>query len=78
MPSYYYVGHFSKFIRPKAIQVESSGTDKLLYVSFINQDGSQVLVVQNQTDEDLNIDVEGLKENIRVTIEKHSISTFII
>ena len=78
MPSYYYVGHFSKFIRPQAIQVESSGTNKLLYIAFINSDGSQVLVVQNESDEDINIDVEGLKDSFKVTIEKHSISTFII
>jgi glucosylceramidase len=78
MPSYYYVGHFSKYIKPKAIQVSSTGTNKLLYVSFINPDGSEVLVVQNQSDEDIHVLVEGLKENFKVTIDKHSISTFII
>ena len=36
MPSYYYIGHFSKFIKPGAIQMASKGTDKLLYVAFVN------------------------------------------
>ncbi len=78
MPSYYYIGHFSKFIRPGAIQMASSGSDQLLYVSFINKDGSQVIVLQNQNDKDINVEIKGLKENIKLTIEERSISTIII
>jgi glucosylceramidase len=78
MPSYYYIGHFSKFIRPNAIQIESTGPKDLLYVSFINEDGSKVLVIQNQTENDRNVSVKGLGNDFIVTIEKRSISTFVI
>lgn len=78
MPSYYYIGHFSKFIRPGAVQMESSGSNQLLYVSFLNKDGSQVVVIQNQMDKDFNVEIKGLKENIKLTVEERSISTIII
>jgi len=78
MPSYYYIGHFSKFIKPGAIQMSSSGTNKLLYVSFANPDQSQVIVIQNETEAPQNINIKGLKEEIKLTIEAHSISTIVI
>ncbi|MBU1141910.1 MAG: glucosylceramidase [Firmicutes bacterium] len=78
MPSYYYIGHFSKFIHPGAKQMSSSGTDQLLYVSFVNKDHSQVIVIQNEKNEDVNIKIQGLKELVKMTIGAHSISTIIL
>jgi len=78
MPSYYYIGHFSKFIRPGAIQMASEGPDQLLTVAFVNPDGTQVLVVQNEKAEPFNLEVGGMKETFRLTIQPHSISTIII
>jgi glucosylceramidase len=50
MNSYYYIGHFSKFIRPGAKRiVSSSSTDDLLTTAFINPDGSIAVVVLNLT-----------------------------
>lgn len=50
--AYYYIGHFSKFIRPKARRIASSiYTDKLETVSFCNPDGEIVTVVLNRTEE---------------------------
>lgn len=52
MNSYYYIGHFSKFIRPGAKRiVSSSNRAQLLTTGFLNPDGSKVVVVMNQTDE---------------------------
>ncbi|MDP4207171.1 MAG: glycoside hydrolase family 30 beta sandwich domain-containing protein, partial [Bacteroidota bacterium] len=52
MNSYYYIGHFSKFIRPQAKRVLcSSNRDELLSTAFLNKDGRLVVVVQNATDE---------------------------
>lgn len=47
--SYYYLGHFSRFIRPGARRVLSAntGTD-LLSTAFRNEDGSVVVVVLNE------------------------------
>ena len=50
-PSYYYIGHFSKFIRPNAKRVSTvSSRSHLLSSSFINEDGKMVTVVMNQSD----------------------------
>ncbi|MFA6440024.1 MAG: glycoside hydrolase family 30 protein [Bacteriovoracaceae bacterium] len=51
-PSYYYIGHFSKFIRPNAKRVSTvSSRSQLLSTTFVNVDGSMVTVVMNQSDE---------------------------
>ena len=50
-PSYYYIGHFSKFIRPNAKRVGTvSSRSQLLSTTFANVDGSMVTVVMNQSD----------------------------
>ncbi|WP_115813582.1 glycoside hydrolase family 30 protein [Flavobacterium aquicola] len=49
-PSYYYIGHFSKFIRPEAKRVSSAvSRSNLLSTSFLNKDGKMVTVVMNQS-----------------------------
>ncbi len=77
-PSYYYIGHFSKYIKPGAIQLLSEGTDKLYYVAFKNTDGSEVVVVMNETNQDFNVNLKGLKDIVTLTSYKHSIVTIVI
>jgi glucosylceramidase len=48
-PSYFYIGHFSKFIRPNAKRV-STVSSRLESTSFVNSDGSMITVVLNQSD----------------------------
>ncbi len=51
-PTYYYIGHFSKFIRPGAKRISTvSSRSHLLSTTFQNEDGSLVNVVMNQSDE---------------------------
>jgi glucosylceramidase len=51
MNSYYYIGHFSKFIRPGAKRIIcSSNQDDLLATAFVNPNGSIAVVVMNQRD----------------------------
>ena len=51
-PSYYYIGHFSKFIRPNAKRVSTVvSRSTLLSTSFINANGKMVTVVMNKTSE---------------------------
>ncbi|QEC66916.1 glycosyl hydrolase [Panacibacter ginsenosidivorans] len=48
--SFYYIGHFSKFIRPGAHRIiSSSSRGQLLTTAFINTDGTLVVVVMNQS-----------------------------
>lgn len=50
--SYYYLGHFSKFIRPGAKRiVSSSNRDKLQTTAFINPDGKVAVVVMNESND---------------------------
>jgi glucosylceramidase len=47
--SYYYIGHFSKFIKPGAKRIISSPSrSQLLTTAFKNEDGTVVVVVMNQ------------------------------
>jgi glucosylceramidase len=48
--SYYYIGHFSRFIRPGAVRVLSSSThDELEVTAFSNPDGRIAVVVMNRS-----------------------------
>jgi len=50
--SYYYIGHFSKFVRPGARRIASSPSrSSLLSTAFINPDGKISAVVMNRTDQ---------------------------
>ena len=51
MNSFYYIGHFSKFVRPGARRITASSTlDTLLSTAFLNRDGSVAVVVMNLGD----------------------------
>lgn len=48
---YYYLGHFSKFIKPGAKRImTSSNRDALQATAFVNPDGTTAVVVLNTTD----------------------------
>lgn len=54
-PSYYFIGHFSKFIEKGAKRVSSAASrSQLLTTSFINGDGKVVTVVMNQSNLKIN------------------------
>jgi glucosylceramidase len=76
---YYYLGHFSKFIRPgdKRI-VSSSNRDALLTTAFRNADGKLVVVVMNATDNKLPYNLCIGNKAAAVTSLPHSISTLVL
>lgn len=50
--SYYYIGHFSKFVRPGAKRIASSPSrSQLLSTAFVNPDGKVSVVVMNKSDQ---------------------------
>ncbi len=79
MNSYYYIGHFSKFIRPGAVRViSSSSRAQLLTTAFMNSDGSLVVVVMNPTVEEISYRLYlGSKAAVTVSLP-HSICTLVI
>ena len=53
-PSYYYLGHFSKFVKPGAKRISTSSSQSSLEsTSWLNPDGEIITVVMNATNEKL-------------------------
>jgi glucosylceramidase len=79
MNSYYYIGHFSKFVRPGARRIVSSSTlDQLLTTAFLDPDGSIAVVVMNRTDtaEPFSLWLQG--KAAKTTSPAHSIMTLVV
>ncbi len=78
MNSYYYIGHFSKFIKPGAKRIAcTTNNDDLLATAFINLDGSIAVVALNVTDNQFNYKVWINNKTITLTSQAHSISTIV-
>lgn len=77
-PSYYYIGHFSKFIRPNAKRISTaSSRSQLLSTSFINTDGKIVTVVMNQSDLEIKYKLYVGSNAAEVVILPHAIQSLI-
>jgi glucosylceramidase len=78
-PSYYYIGHFSKFIKPNAVRVSTvSSRSALLSTSFLNEDGKMVTVVMNQSDKSVNYKLYiGANKAVAESLPPHSIQTLV-
>ena len=77
-PSYYYIGHFSKFIRPNARRVSSAlNKSILLSASFKNEDGKMVTVVMNEGDKPLTYNLIINENCAKIQILAHSIQTLV-
>ncbi len=77
-PSYYYIGHFSKFIRPNAKRVSTvSSRSSLLGTSFVNTNGKMVTIVMNQSENTINYNLIVGTEKSVITIPAHAIQTLV-
>ncbi len=78
MNSFYYLGHFSKFIRPGAKRIIcSSNDDDLWATSFINSDGTIATVVQNATKTEKEFGVWVENKMIKTKSPANSIMTIV-
>jgi len=78
MNSYYYIGHFSKYIRPGATRIAcSSNRAQLQTTAFANTDGSRVVIVMNQGDTPVKYRLYVGNQAIETESLPHSISTMI-
>jgi len=78
LSSYYYIGHFSKFIQPGARRIASSPSrSQLLSTAFLNPDGKVTVVVMNPSDKPANYwlwlngnaaEVNGLPHSIQTLV----------
>jgi glucosylceramidase len=77
-PSYYYIGHFSKFIRPNAKRISSvASRSQLLTTSFLNEDGKIATVVMNQSEEAVDYLFYIGDKQVQVNIPAHAIQTLL-
>lgn len=78
MNSYYYIGHFSKFIRPGARRIiSSSTTDKLQTAAFKNKDGTIAVVVLNLSEQAQPFNLWLGGKSAGVASPAHSIATIV-
>ena len=77
--SYYYIGHFSKFVRPGAKRIISSASrSQLLTTAFINEDGKVAIVVMNQSSVKITYNLCIGYDAAEVTILPHAIQTIVL
>jgi len=76
--SYYYIGHFSKFIRPGAKRIIASPSrSQLIATAFKNTDGSVAVVVMNESDKKIDYKLMVNGKAVPVTSLPHSIATLV-
>lgn len=75
--SYYYIGHFSRFVRPGARRIlVSRYSPDIETTAFQNEDGGRVLVILNRSEKEIEFVVrEEGKNSGKMKIGKHSIMT---
>ena len=77
--SFYYISHFSRYIRPKARRIATTVyTSELEQVAFQNEDGSMVVVILNQTPKVQRASLRIADNLIDCEIPAESISTIVI
>lgn len=77
--SYYYIGHFSRYIKKGAKKIASTKyTDKVETVAFINPEGERVLILLNKENEPVEVTIREKGKGIKKTIQAHSIVTVIL
>jgi len=77
--SYYYIGHFSRFVKPGAKRIMCAPSrSQLLSTAFLNPDGKVAVIVMNQGDTKTSYNLcFGLKF-VAVEIPGHSIQTLVV
>jgi glucosylceramidase len=79
LSSYYYIGHFSKFIQPGAKRIASSPSrSQLLSTAFLNPDGKMTVVVMNASEKNVSYWLWVNGNAAEVNSSAHSIQTLVI
>ncbi len=77
-PTYYYIGHFSKFIKPGARRVSTSASRSTLEsTTFENPSGEQVTVVMNRTDAPIDYALLVGDKEVKSSILPHAMQTLV-
>lgn len=74
--SYYYIGHFSRYIQPGARRLAVSRyTDALEICAFLNPDGTRAAVLLNRTDRELPLSLHAGGGDWGLCLAGHSVAT---
>lgn len=74
--SYYYIGHFSRYVKEGAYLVGITRfTTKLDACAFVNPDGERVVILLNTTDKSMDVTVREHEKGQNVKVSPHSIVT---
>ena len=77
--SYYYIGHFSKYIRVGARRIAvTKYTEKIEATAFVNPDGEKVVVLLNKQDGDIPVVLREYGKGTELIVKAHSIVTLCI
>jgi glucosylceramidase len=77
--SYFYIGHFSRFVQPGARRILCASTREALEATaFINPDGGVVVVAMNRTDQPLAFSLNGLDAQQQTVLPAHSIASLLL
>lgn len=74
--SYYYIGHFSRYIEPGAVKIGTTRySDAVEAAAFLNPDEERVLVLLNKTDREIPVTVREAGCGKETVLSPHSIHT---
>lgn len=74
--SYYYIGHFSRYIKPGAVRIGMTRyTDQMEATAFMNPDGERVLILLNKSGKDVPVTVREAGCGMETILTAHSIQT---
>ena len=75
--SYYAIGHVSKFVPPGSKRINSSSIPELPNVAFITEDNKIVVIALNDSNEEINFNINSNKKSIHSSLSAGSIGTYI-
>ena len=77
-PTYYYIGHFSKFVGPGSVRISTSvSRNVVLATSFLNEDGTMATIVMNKSDEPIDYSFFLKDEQIDLNIPARAMQTLV-
>jgi len=74
---YYAIGHYSKFVKPGAIRVNTNQVNGMSSVAFKNPDNSTAFVITNSTNEDRLVNIESDGIAFSATVPARSVASFV-
>ena len=79
-PSFYAIGHYSKFLLPGSQRIghtESGKVDKVHSTIFVRPDGGTVVLTLNQGNDDVMLTIDDHNQKVSNTLKAYSLQIYI-